>query len=226
MSHFPWLPFQVVQIQGTQLYSDWKKLNAQWRREGCSAVILGDHDHMLRHESNFEMDARSTEEILAAAKNINYFEKRLESWPTFLDDVKDGEWPKDEPSASPAGALENSFNSPDKLEWVARIPTAQSYEIPAWLRWGNHNDCPSPEEHVAVLRHWNEKYGLEIFFMTDESVSYILGHPPTDRAAALALAREHILYCSEGLDGLEMSGGLGVQARQLIDTRLWYFWWD
>ena len=47
---------------------------------------------------------------------------------------------------------------------------------------------------------------------------------PDTRAAALDLAREHYVYCSDIVD--QGAGTLSALAAALMENDWWYFWWD
>ncbi len=42
---------------------------------------------------------------------------------------------------------------------LLKIPAESPWEIAAWLPMGGWNECPSPEEMIAVCKYWFEAYG-------------------------------------------------------------------
>jgi hypothetical protein len=108
--------------------------------------------------------------------------------------------------------------------FIAKISTTKGYEVPAYVSWGGWNECPMPEEHVAVLRHWNEIYGAEIISLTGDVLECTVSRPPTDKEAAFRLAHEQFLYCADIVH--QGVGTLFALAAQLMNSRNWYFWWD
>jgi Domain of unknown function (DUF4253) len=72
--------------------------------------------------------------------------------------------------------------------------------IPAYLRWGGWNDCPAPEYHVAAMRSWRDRYEAELVGMSSDTINLRVSRRPKTRDKALALAREHYVYCSDIID--------------------------
>lgn len=140
-------------------------------------------------------------------------------------DALEGEWPEDaEPSHSfvtPTDILSGKFL--DEVV-IGLIPAKDGADVPGILQYGGWNDCPMPEEHVAVLRYWNREYGAEIACMTHDIIECQVLRPPTTREAALALARQQYGYCYDIVE--QGTGTLSALAAALMNSRHWYFWWD
>jgi hypothetical protein len=107
---------------------------------------------------------------------------------------------------------------------LALVPTTSSWEVPAYLKFGDWNDCPSPEEHVAVLKHWNTQYGAQVVGLTHDVLEVGVTRPPNSKLSAFNLAREQYGYCADIVD--QGDGGLLDLAATLLDASVWYFWWD
>ncbi|MDR1068046.1 MAG: DUF4253 domain-containing protein [Clostridiales Family XIII bacterium] len=113
---------------------------------------------------------------------------------------------------------------------LAKIPTANPWELPAWIPMGGFNDCPSPAEQVAVFRSWHERCGA-----VPDLVSYDVWEmelrgkePVTDNAGAEALAKEQFAFCYDLVMqafGQAFCGIRGLASR-LKGSSTWYFWWD
>ncbi len=110
---------------------------------------------------------------------------------------------------------------------LVRIPTPRSWEIPAYTLYGGWNFSPGPAEKVAVARYWHETYGADICALGDHTLEFRVARPPADQRAAIALIREQMLFCDEGVHDL-----IGTPAifrdvvGQLRSQRYWLFWWD
>lgn len=85
---------------------------------------------------------------------------------------------------------------------LVRIPTPRPWEIPAYTLYGGWNACPTSEQMVAVARRWHEKYGADICALGDGALEFRVERPPADLREALALIREQMLFCDEGMDDL------------------------
>jgi Domain of unknown function (DUF4253) len=108
--------------------------------------------------------------------------------------------------------------------WIALIPTTLSWEIPAFLQFGNWNDCPPPAVHVGLMKYWQEQYGAEVVCISHDVIEMWVKNPPNDRESAFKLAQEQYLYCADIVDqGCETLNNL---AATLLNGKTWYFWWD
>jgi len=110
---------------------------------------------------------------------------------------------------------------------ILRIPTAQSWKIPAFVLYGGWNACPDAAEIMSVAKYWREKYDADICAIGNGTLEFRVGRPPSTFEGALKLLREHILFCPEGFNDLAHVPDL-VQtfAESLQSSRYWTFWWD
>lgn len=154
----------------------------------------------------------SQEEVLAA----------MESEP---EEPPLGEWPaKPEPSIGLSVARNILTAVPLPKVYVGIAPTGDGTAIPAYLRWGGWNECPAAEYHVAAMRGWRDRYGAELVGMSDDTINLRVASRPKTREEALALAREHYIYCADVIDqGFPSYSAL---AAYLMANDWWYFWWD
>lgn len=107
---------------------------------------------------------------------------------------------------------------------IALIPTSMSWQVPAYLRFGSFNECPSPAEHVALMKFWSDQYGAEIVGVTSDTVEMMVRRPPKAKNAAMQLAKQQYLYCADIVDqGTET---LAALAATLLGGSVWFFWWD
>jgi hypothetical protein len=109
---------------------------------------------------------------------------------------------------------------------LAKIPTANPWELAAWVPMGGFNDCPSPAEQVAVFRRWHEQYGAVPGAVSyDEWELTLRGKDPVgDNAGAEALAKEHFAFCYDIV--MQAFGSIRRLANRLRGSATWYFWWD
>jgi hypothetical protein len=107
---------------------------------------------------------------------------------------------------------------------LALLPACEPWQAPVRLRFGGFNECPSPAQHGAMLRHWEAAYGAEPVALSHDTLELRVARPPVDAAAARALAREQAAYCAElaapGPEGLERL------AARLQGAGVWRFWWE
>jgi hypothetical protein len=107
---------------------------------------------------------------------------------------------------------------------IGLVPTNLGWQVPAYLRFGGWNDCPSPEEHTRIHRSWEADYGSQVVVVTSSTIETGVSRPPTTRSAAIALAQQHFDYCADIVK--QGTGTVGALAGDLLDAPFWYFWWD
>jgi hypothetical protein len=184
-------------------------------------VILGDAEELERVKETMELNEDTAQEILEHAKEVEISEwlEERES-----EDYPSGEWPDEVPGNDALTSCTDILTGEPKQVFLATIPVANSWEIPAYLKFGGWNDCPAAEEHVAIMKYWHEKYGATIVALTGDVIECTVERPPQTREEALALAKEMYVYCYDIVDqGVETIENL---AASLLKSKLWFFWWD
>src|SRR5262249_1753773 len=61
---------------------------------------------------------------------------------------------------------------------IVLVPTRESWQIPAFLKFGAMNEAPPSEISVSLYKHWHEKYGIDVIIMDRDSVSIRIGRLP------------------------------------------------
>lgn len=136
-----------------------------------------------------------------------------------------GEWPAaPEPSAGLTVVRDILTGKPFPKVHIALAPTDDWTTIPAYLRWGGWNECPAAEYHVAAMRIWRDRHGAELVGMSADTINLRVATKPTTREEALALARDHYVYCNDIID--QGYPSYSALAAYLMANDWWYFWWD
>lgn len=107
---------------------------------------------------------------------------------------------------------------------IAKIPTLNYSEIPAYLPMGGFNYCPTPAEQIAIFNEWITPYDARPALITADSWELAVGNPPITEEEAEKLAIMQIQFSEDLL--LQGTGDLRTLASTLIDSSYWYFWWD
>lgn len=136
-----------------------------------------------------------------------------------------GDWPaKIAPAPDLSVIIDMKNGQPIQKSYIALIPTDDWTTIPAHLRWGGWNSCPAPEYHVAALRSWRDRYGVELVGLNRDTMNLKASRAPHARTEAMDLAREQYAYCNDIIDqGVETMSAL---AATLMVSSWWFFWWD
>lgn len=222
------LPFEIVPVRGRTAVADWQRLRDAWRPAGFCPVVLGDATNVSAVFTNYSANERTTAEILASAGTrsaAQFFAGRQSGetdQPSFDDE---GNWPFRAPKSADFTIHRDLFTGKTKdIVFIARLPTTTAAEIPALLKFGHGDEGPSAADHVSVLRHWDETYGVEIFGLTSDRLECRVARPPATRQNAMTLAREQYLYCNDIVE--QGTESLPILAATLIHASNWYFWWD
>jgi hypothetical protein len=225
----PAFPYPLVAAPGADAVATWHRLREAWRAEGRCPILLGDAERVEGMAEALRLDPEPPEAILARAATLDpqaFFDARLAEALETYGELPLGEW--EEPPAPPRLALTAHTDiltgMPRPTVWFAAIPTVNTWEVPAYLRYGNWNSCPAPEAQVAVHRRWHERHGSELYAVAGDVVECLVARPPPDRAGAERLAQEQFLYCDDiVVQGTETLARLAASLRAAPG---WFFWWD
>lgn len=233
------LRYERVTVPGDQALAEWERL----RRSGRGwPIVIGGDDDLERIADQFSMEEaaiaavglpahgpRSPAQILADASGIQ-FPRDLRKWPGAYrpEDLQapSGQWPAkvEDPGPGLSVAFDLLSGKPHDKVHILLVPVKNSWEVPAYLRWGNWNACPPPEYHVAALRSLHDRFGAELIGINGDTMNVRVDRVPTDRKQALALARELYGYCPDIVD--QGFASISALAAGLMTSRWWYFWWD
>jgi len=238
------MPFDWVTVRGANAFDEWSRLKTAGR--GYPIVVGNDKDLTLLAEAYEVNDEYDPQSVLDAAANLaipadlpdwseddefddeegdNRSGGEAEPEGTAKDESPDEEWP-DDVGSSPelTNATDISTGKPHDWVHILLVPAKASWEVPAYLRWGSFNECPSPELHVAALRLWHERYGMELVGLSYDTMNLLGTRSPATREEALELAKTQYRYCLDIVDqGVETVSAL---AASLMASKWWYFWWD
>lgn len=236
-----------------QVLSTWKALRSLVELTDYWPSILGAEPEMERILEQVKDYHREIKDIAGVRKTVNSVSRIVElaykvdiaDWvrkeiELISEDMKivgeqfdfrHSEWPEDsvislEDDTDPYDKIELHWYNSEKPEpnvYIGLFPTRQSWQIPAFLRFGAFNGCPHPDEHVAFLKHWDDQYGIEVVVMGADEIQVHVSSLPPSREQALILAQEQLLYNRE-LDWNDTS--IEEMASGLMKSRWWFFWWD
>jgi hypothetical protein len=217
-------PFARIESAGDQALAGWQDLVTSGR--GAS-VVVGDYDALARIAEMMpdlpRFTRKSTQEVLEIAGRIRHPDDMIGQRTIELAEV--GEWPTTVPEMPQLSvAVDPRSGAPLAQVYIVTVPTDDWTTIPAYLRWGNWNDCPAPEYHVAALRSWRDRFGAELIGLGHDVMNIRVKRRPTTRAEALDLAREQYSYCSDIVE--QGVGSLSALAAALMEHDWWFFWWD
>ncbi len=196
--------------------------------------VIGQEETVELLEDNLEMDDRDVDSIITASMSHDVMElfKSLQKEHAVdaFDEEDDwtevvGEWPSGD-VANQGLTLNTNIMNGEVLNRAAigYASVKENWQIPAFLKYGNWNDCPPAEVHCSVHRYWSERYGARIVGMSSDAIECVVDRPPTTKEDAIELAMQQYGYCYDIVEqGTETILNL---AATLLNGKNWYFWWD
>ncbi|MFC8919821.1 DUF4253 domain-containing protein [Streptomyces sp. NPDC057116] len=107
----------------------------------------------------------------------------------------------------------------------ALVPARRSADIPAVLGWGGAREHTEPVRLSAVLRSWEDRFGIRVVGLGPDVLTVSVAAPPRTPADALAVAAEHHAFCPDGVrDGYDTLRAYADE--EVLDRPDWTFWWD
>jgi hypothetical protein len=104
------------------------------------------------------------------------------------------------------------------------VPTAHTWQIPAYFLFGAVNECPLPQEHCAIWQYWQQKYDAEIIALDFSALEAKVKRLPFTWEEALELAQQQYYYCPDNVN--QSPATLEAFAKYLQQSHYWHFWWD
>ncbi|MYS19067.1 protein of unknown function [Streptomyces sp. DvalAA-14] len=172
-----------------------------------------------------------------------------ESWAGYVSEEEDPEeellevlapYGQDWPGLAPAPAFDGD---PDTTAagvtaelvasgWLDRpraalVHARRSADIPAAMGWGgpvNYEDDTGALS--AVLRSWEDRYGLRVVALGLDTLTATVAAPPQTVAQAEAIAAEHFAFCPDIITQGRHGSLSTYAAKALLGKNIWHFWWD
>lgn len=216
-------PCEVIKVDGKEAVKKYQELK---KTAGVIPVILGDKEEIESSMESMTYIEATFPQLLQKAEALDaqqWFVKRKAQDPEYYDTAP-GEWEDLEPSNEISVHLDIVSGEPKKEIYIALVPVVKSWMIPAFLKTGSWNDCPNPEEHAAIFKYWNEKYGISVAGITADVIELEVANPPKTKEQALQLAEEQFIYCPDIV--YQGTQSIAALASSLLNSKVWFFWWD
>jgi len=207
----------------------WQEAREKGKKDGFCPVILqiytstleSMNDEMREGKEQFKSWQRQAlNSPTADGKTLlmERFESQKENYE------KEADWQGDiVGTAEPCEAADGFYfnNQEDSILLLAEIPAKEPWQIFAYIPFGDWNDCPSAEVHMAVAKYWQEKYGAEVACIAPDVVTYKTPRPAD--GDTMTLAEEQFAYSE---DVLQDYGNLSTLAEVDKKSTIWTFFWD
>lgn len=212
------------------IFEIYKKERDKGKTEGYTPVILVPDEMLADHLKQAAKVSFYTDEykkhdgkeiIEGYLREIkDCLQKQGEPWEDVVSTVERGQ-----EIAEFAGYLLPDWN--ETLEVIlARIPTTKPWEIFAWISIGGWNECPPTEYIIAIMKHWNERYGFCPVVVTGDMIEGLVSDKVKSDEEALKLATEQYAFCPDLVEQCCADATIGQLADTLLQSKIWFFWWD
>ncbi len=216
-------PCEIIRVSGAQALTEYQRLKNE---SGFMPVILGDEAAMQSLLEPIEYLPESFAQLIEQAQTLDvleWLEKRQAQDPEYYD-LTLGEWEDLSPATELSVQIDISTGKPFTQVLIALIPVSESWQIPAFLKIGGRNDCPTASEHAALFKYWDELYGIRVAGIVWDVLELEVLRPPTDKQQALLLAQQQFIYCPDIV--YQGTQSIAALASTLLNGRVWFFWWD
>lgn len=223
------LPQPEEPIDLEDIWDTYQEALQRGKKQGFTPVLLICDDLLLEMIEENLSDEQSHIEIPTQLNGKTFLEKRfIEYWENMLSYGANPEEMLAKAQKTPTGnhrllSLRHTIGA-DTPIFLAEIPTSNPWEALAWIPFGGWNECPMPEECIAVLQYWYETYGVVPACIGHDTLELYVPHPVTDAEKAITLAKEQYAFCNDIVD--QGMGSIGVLAQELQHSTVWFFWWD
>ncbi|BCJ62225.1 DUF4253 domain-containing protein [Micromonospora endophytica] len=111
-----------------------------------------------------------------------------------------------------------------RLGLVAADRGSDALTVAGWQGPANYTNDTG--KISAVLRSWEDRFGVRVIGVGFAELYLSVAAPPGDLAEALPIAAEHFAFCPDNIWQGPHPHTLGGYADRLIDAPTWAFWWD
>ncbi|GAA2945989.1 DUF4253 domain-containing protein [Streptomyces violaceus] len=133
-----------------------------------------------------------------------------------------------DPDAVAAGIADALLEDggPLKDPRLALVPARRSADIPTAIGWTGPANHESDTARVsAVLRSWEDRFGIRVVALGFDHLLVSVAAPPTTLAEAEAVAAEHFAFCPDNIRQGTDPTLRAYAEHQVIDQPTWHFWW-
>ena len=226
--------------------TSWRRLAGLYSGTGLWPLLLlslaADYDHRPWHSGELDpvplarVDALETTTVLAEGwadslvpMGENPYVEHLRPFGADFPGLATSPRRETTPRAVPVDALR------PWAPWrLGLVPCRRPADAVALIGWRGAINRRSPEQVSAVLRSWEDRFGMVVVALGFATLTLLVPHPPADEAEALPLAAELAALCPDVLSqdgpwdgfGYRSGGTVAGLARLLVNRSVWTLWWD
>ena len=212
---------KIAKVSGDQAIEELQHLRTEWHSTKLYPFVIGTDAEVSQLKEMMDPPSDGGELVMRQALEFD-----VEAWLKEKRPKKRAAWPKaGPPPLDGILSLDDALTRKRKPEInIGLVEASSDWQVFARLGYGGWNDCPLPHIHVALHRHWDQKYKTSILCLSGDVVETLVREPVSEKIEALELASEHYSYCYDIVE--QGVGTLGRLASSLLNGRYWYFWWD
>jgi hypothetical protein len=228
----PWPEPLLWRADAPAAPGDWLRLASARRTAGLHPVLVGGGDGSEPHPDKWDLDP----DLASYPGDHDAEEVLAELWEEYAAE-EDPDWPGLAPAGPPAADPDaRAADIADALaggsDWLkeprlALVPARRSADIPAAIGWSgpvNHTTDVAPL--CAVLRSWEDRFGIRIVALTFDRLAVSVAAPPETLAEAEAIAAEHFAFCPDAITQGSRTSLRAYAEHEVLGARSWSFWWD
>ena len=198
------------------------------KEKGFMPLLVVSDDTLLEYLEIMEDEKYSREATLTS--NVDAKKFLTENYNEYVEDLEIDEDMLEFMEEADVGPTEHfmayqSYRG-DGIEEVIlfRIPVKEPWELIAWLPMGGWNECPCPEDMMAVAKYWYEEHGAWIATVSHDIVEFYVPDKVEDNDKAMKLAKEMYSFCPDCIE--QGMGSLELLKENIKASNVWFFWWD
>jgi hypothetical protein len=230
------MDFRTLTIHGKDALALLEEHRAMFPETGEYPFLIGDDEELEMLEEMREDLERTAADYIRASRKIDaarwFANAAQEERDEFAADGEEfdeaeliGEWPADLDDRESNLYLPRNSNGKFRPKLIVGFAAIEEpWHLPAAMKYGSWNACPSPAEHCALHHYWQAKYGAQIVGMSHDVIECFVSNPPTTRKEAMKLAWEQYWYCGDIVS--QGCGSISALAATLLNNKKWFFWWD
>lgn len=215
-----------VDVPSPEIKQLWLDTYERGKQEGFSPVLLAVDscffDSLDDSSECYDETKRQEWQSKMLASNLNdgasILHERMEQ---VKEEYSDAEWKNDVVGTDEDIEPINDFEIEEGTDlYLVEVPVKEPWKVFAYVPFGDWNECPKAEEHMAIAKYWYEKYGACAAYISNDVVEYYL--PSSVMGDTMPIAEEHLGYSADILQG----NNLASLSSQLKKSTVWCFWWD
>ncbi|WP_295088333.1 DUF4253 domain-containing protein [Ruminococcus sp.] len=217
-------------LNNEEVFELYKTEYTKGKKDGYTPIILVPNDNLLEmincnYEDNGGVDNYRNKVLNSDMSNGESFLKQRfkDNMEMFEEDFGNediyGEYSD---SIKPLSCFLRTEKTEELI--LAKIPMTEPWKVFAWIPFGGWNECPDTEDMMAVCKYWHDKYNVIPAVISSDELQMYASVPINNRETALKVAEEHYAFCNDTVD--QGSGSIKALASSILNSDVWYFWWD